>query len=135
MLQVGLRLVLVQLFLVTCYFDGAKGSQAVGLHAALLVNIPASTSPVACIALHSLFLPCVVHNTFLPPPLPPTHIHTPLYPSPTPPGAGGEAQLAEAVKAAGLKGEELFAADEFDGDLPSVADWLKADGFAALSLA
>lgn len=50
-------------------------------------------------------------------------------------GTGGSNdKLAEAVKAAGLKGEALFAADEFDGDLPSVADWLKAEGFGSLGL-
>jgi hypothetical protein len=48
--------------------------------------------------------------------------------------AGGKDQLAEAVKASGLKGDALFAADEFDGDLPSVADWLKAEGFESLGL-
>ena len=48
--------------------------------------------------------------------------------------AGGQDKLAEAVKAAGLKGDALFAADEFDGDLPSVADWLKAEGFESLGL-
>jgi hypothetical protein len=48
--------------------------------------------------------------------------------------AGGDDKLAEAVKVAGLKGDALFTADEFDGDLPSVADWLKADGFASLGL-
>lgn len=49
-------------------------------------------------------------------------------------GAGGDEKLGEAVKGAGLKGEELFAADEFDGDLPSVADWLKTEGFSSLGL-
>lgn len=48
--------------------------------------------------------------------------------------AGGQQKLAEAVGAAGLKGEALFAADEFDGDLPSVADWLKAEGYGSLGL-
>jgi hypothetical protein len=48
--------------------------------------------------------------------------------------AGGQEKLAEAVKGAGLKGDALFAADEFDGDLPSVADWLKAEGFGSLEL-
>lgn len=48
--------------------------------------------------------------------------------------AGGQQKLAEAVGAAGLKGEALFAADEFDGELPSVADWLKAEGYGSLGL-
>lgn len=42
--------------------------------------------------------------------------------------------MAEAVGAAGLSGDALFKADEFDGDLPSVADWLKAEGLASLKL-
>jgi hypothetical protein len=47
---------------------------------------------------------------------------------------GGQEKLAEALGSAGLKAEALFAADEFDGDLPSVADWLKAEGYAGLGL-
>lgn len=42
--------------------------------------------------------------------------------------------LAEACKAAGIKAGELFAADEFDGDLPSVEQWLKNSGLAAVPL-
>uniref|UniRef100_A0A383WGA1 MI domain-containing protein n=1 Tax=Tetradesmus obliquus TaxID=3088 RepID=A0A383WGA1_TETOB len=49
-------------------------------------------------------------------------------------GLGGEAGVGKACAAAGIKAGELFAADEFDGDLPSVADWLKAAGFASVPL-
>jgi hypothetical protein len=49
-------------------------------------------------------------------------------------GLGGEAQLGAACGAAGVKAGVLFAADEFDGDLPSVQDWLKSAGFASVPL-
>jgi hypothetical protein len=49
-------------------------------------------------------------------------------------GLGGEAKLGAACGAAGVKAGELFAADEFDGDLPSVQDWLKGAGFASVPL-
>ncbi|KAF6252216.1 eukaryotic initiation factor [Scenedesmus sp. NREL 46B-D3] len=49
-------------------------------------------------------------------------------------GLGGEAKLAEACSAAGVKAGELFAADEFDGDLPSVQDWLKGAGLSSVPL-
>lgn len=49
-------------------------------------------------------------------------------------GLGGGAGVGKACAAAGIKAGELFAADEFDGDLPSVADWLKAAGFASVPL-
>jgi translation initiation factor 4G len=42
--------------------------------------------------------------------------------------AGGEAELKEL--AAEVPVAELAKADEFDGDLPSVADWAKKEGFA-----
>jgi hypothetical protein len=49
-------------------------------------------------------------------------------------GLGGEAGLGAACGAAGVKAGDLFAADEFDGDLPSVQDWLKSAGFASVPL-
>lgn len=42
--------------------------------------------------------------------------------------------LGEACSAAGVKAGELFAADEFDGDLPSVEQWLKSSGLSAVPL-
>jgi hypothetical protein len=49
-------------------------------------------------------------------------------------GLGGEAKLGAACAAAGVKAGELFAADEFDGDLPSVQDWLKGAGLSSVPL-
>lgn len=42
--------------------------------------------------------------------------------------AGGEGKLKEL--AAGVPVADLLKADEFDGDLPSVADWAKKEGLA-----
>jgi translation initiation factor 4G len=44
--------------------------------------------------------------------------------------AGGEGKLKEL--AGGLKVGELLKAGEFDGDLPTVEDWLKKEGLAGM---
>lgn len=49
-------------------------------------------------------------------------------------GLGGEEKLAAAYEAAGVKAGEVFKADEFDGDLPSVEDWLKEIECSAVPL-
>ncbi|KAF8054978.1 eukaryotic translation initiation factor isoform 4G-2 [Scenedesmus sp. PABB004] len=48
--------------------------------------------------------------------------------------AAGGVDLAAACGPAGVSGEALFAADEFDGDLPSVKDWLAGAGLSAVPL-
>jgi hypothetical protein len=47
---------------------------------------------------------------------------------------GGARALQGAASAAGLSLGALLAADEFDGELPSVADWAKGQGLEGLPL-
>jgi translation initiation factor 4G len=45
---------------------------------------------------------------------------------------GGEARLAELCAAGGVAAGAFLAADEFDGDLPGVEEWLKAEGITGV---
>ncbi|KIZ04763.1 Eukaryotic initiation factor iso-4F subunit p82-34 [Monoraphidium neglectum] len=47
---------------------------------------------------------------------------------------GGDAKLAQLCAAAGIRAGEFLKADEFDGDLPSVEDWLKSEGLSAVPI-